>query len=176
MPIKNKNDRRKRSKEHYKKNREEILEKRRKKYREDAEYRERILKSVSDRSKVCVQRRVNKAQEPLAFQIQVNEKVVEVNMYTLTQLAAALGKSVNTLRAWETRGILPKALYRGIKGTHGFRLYPEFQFHLILEAYALTIRDESKYMVDRRIASSSFPERLKEIWRKYPQGINPASV
>lgn len=172
-------ERREYNKKYYAKHRDDLLEKKRKRYREDEEYRRKVNSRAVDRHRrhrLVVKRQKKKAEDPMMFQVSIDGSLVELKMYTLRQLSIALGKSMKTIRAWEDRGIMPKALYRSSHGPNGNRLYPEFQFTLILEAYAMSLNVDGRKRVERRISSTSFPERLREIWNKYPAGINPASI
>jgi len=67
----------------------------------------------------------------------------ERQMFTLGEVAKALGKSASTLRVWEHRGWLPKASYRTPppkgeqipgKTSRGRRLYTLVQVEFLLEA------------------------------------------
>lgn len=179
MPHKSPEEQREYNKKYYENNRDKLLEKKRKRYREDEEYRNKVNSRAVDRQRsrrVTVTRRKRSAKDPKVFQVSIDGALVDLKMYTLRQLAVALGKSIKTLRAWEDRGILPKALYRDTCGSSGNRLYPEFQFTLILEAYAKALQDDGRKRIDTRVGSTSLPRRLKEIWDKYPKGVNPTSL
>lgn len=67
----------------------------------------------------------------------------QVQMFTIGELAKALGKSPSTLRVWEHRGWLPKAKYRTPKpvrqqipekASRGRRLYSVEQVEFLMEA------------------------------------------
>jgi len=179
MSHKSPEEQREYNKKYYEENRDRLLEKKRQRYLEDAEYRERANARAVDRQRtrrVAVTRRKRRASDPKIFEVSVDEVLVEIKMYTLRQLSVALGKSIKTLRAWEDRGILPKALYRDTCGSSGNRLYPEFQFTLILEAYAKSLQEDGRKKIDTRVSSTSLPRRLKEIWEKYPKGVNPTAL
>jgi hypothetical protein len=179
MAHKSPDEQREYNKKYYEKNRDQLLEKKRKRYCEDEEYRKRINSRAVDRqrnTRITVTRRKRSAKDPRIFKVSIDGTLVELKMYTLRQLAVALGKSIKTLRAWEERGIFPKALYRDTCGVSGNRLYPEFQFTLILEAYAKALRADGRHRIDTRVSATSFPRRLREIWDKYPKGVNPASL
>ena len=70
-------------------------------------------------------------------------KGIEVLMFTIADLAKAIGKRPSTLRVWEHRGWLPKAKYRTPKPvkqqipekpSQGRRLYTLEQVEFLLEA------------------------------------------
>lgn len=164
------------AKSYYYAHREELLRKKRERYANDVAYREGVIeaaKASQRRKQVPIARRKKAASDPKEVVVELKGKELTIKAYDLQQLAIALGKSVQTLRKWEDRGILPPALYRQTGGSSGIRLYPEFQFEKILEAYALTIREYGQLKVDHRIGSTDFEKRLHDIWRRYPRGLDP---
>lgn len=65
---------------------------------------------------------------------------VPTNFYTVSHLAAAVNRSVRTIRHWERTGVIPPATFRaplkGARGTgkHGDRLYSREQIEVIIKA------------------------------------------
>lgn len=93
-------------------------------------------------------------------------KGVRTEVFTIGQMAKILNKKPVTLRAWETKGILPKATYRtpapqGIqvpgKTLKGRRIYTKKQVDLLLKAVDLFMGD-----LDPRVVSIGNWNKLKQ--------------
>lgn len=74
-----------------------------------------------------------------------------VNMYTIGELARAIGRKPVTIRMWESRGWIPRANYRTPKpageqipgkATKGRRLYTQQQLEFLVKAVELFVLDE----------------------------------
>lgn len=164
------------NREYYQKHKEEIKARRKEKYKTDPVYRE-ILKRRSIERKRQMKRPPKRKRESFKFfTIDVGGKEVTVKMYTITQLAKAMGRQVKTIRVWEKRGIFPAALYRSSGGASGIRLYTEFQIKMIIRIFRKTLIEEGEKgpeMMAHRIGQTKFPERIKKLWLDYPLGIDP---
>lgn len=140
-------------KEWYAKNKERLAEARRARYASDPAYREkcqRLNREARDRkyeAEAKEKREEDKAKraEPVSpwKQVEQNGKTY----LTIGALARALGKSVKTLRLWESKGLLPKATTRSQRGD---RLYsPE-----------LVIEIREKLLAEGKVDDSAPKERV----------------
>jgi hypothetical protein len=116
---------------YYEEKRDEINEKRKRKYDTDPEYKERVLQASRNYRK---RKRKEKEQgesicRPVGLrglqriQDVIDEKVGDGNMIRLMSaeaFAQFLGRSVQSLSHWESKGVLPQSPYRGVRG---FRYY-----------------------------------------------------
>lgn len=161
---------------YYLKNKERIREIRKKRYQEDVEYRERIKEQSKIRksNEIAERKALNGGKTPrrglapaTEFLITVGNEDRTVLMIASGQLAASLGRKPQTIRLWETKGIIPKAMYRSTKGD---RLYTEFQAKQILAIYQKAIQEFGK-LAATRIATTNFPSEVKALWKEYPQGV-----
>lgn len=118
-------------KRYYREKREELREKKRKRYQEDEEYRKKALARskrqywLKTRPAVLEERGIPGEElaqiEPSGYvEIEVkNEddrrfgKTVKVPVYSSSKVAELLGRSAQTIRIWERRGVLPGPRYRG---------------------------------------------------------------
>lgn len=175
------------NREYYERHKEELKERRNKRYKEDSRYRKRQLASSAKRykkkakmrkklvSKGIIPARKKRAagpRKPKMFRIQVGKKDVVVEMYGIGQMAVMLNRDTATLRGWEKRGILPEPLYRDESGA---RLYTKFQMDKIRAVYKYVKRTSTAYTF-RRIGTSALPKLLKEVWEKWPLGIDPTQI
>jgi len=108
-----------------------LNEKRRERYFEDPEYRQRVLDvNQQYREKKKKIQKKERIQQRKAVRIRPTEstwKTVEIDvagvktpMYTIGALARAIGRGISTVRVWEREGILPPTVHRSPKGD---RLY-----------------------------------------------------
>jgi len=159
---------------YYSENREALLEKKRTRYQEDPEYRERILTAARERKRILSEERkkekaLNKGKEkPLWFSLEIGGEEIPVKMFTSGQLSKRLGRKSQTVRVWEKRGLIPEAIYRSAAKD---RLYTEFQVNLILQAYDRAEEEFGEKAVTHRISSTSFFGAVRKIWEDYPNGI-----
>lgn len=171
------------NRKYYEEHKEELKERRKKKYREDARYRKRQLagsakqyKKKAKMKKKLVKKglipkrkkRVLGPRKPKLFRILVGKQEVVVKMYGIGQMAVMLDRDPGTLRSWEKRGILPEPLYRD---ENGARLYTELQMDKIRAAYKYIKRTSTAYSF-RRLGTTKLPELFKEIWEKWPLGVD----
>ena len=95
-------------------------------------------------------------------------------MFTIGQLAKVLGKKTGTVRSWETKGIIPKPIYRtappnrgqlpGIEA-QGRRIYTRKQVDLIVLAVNTILEGK-----DPRVVTADNWNKLKQYikdnWKK----------
>ncbi len=94
----------------------------------------------------------------------------EIELHSAGQLGKRLGRSTQTIRLWEKKGILPEAMYRGA-GIRGPRLYTALQVEKLVNALKLARKFDGPMQVRQRIATTSFPQRAQKIWKQWPNGI-----
>lgn len=121
----------------YEDNRERWNSARRDRYKNDPEYRKRVLEqNQASREKRREEQGVDAEAQEKARKTDANEAWMEYQddegqiWLTIGALARALGKSVKTLRLWETKGWIPEASQRTGKGE---RLYTPEQILEIRE-------------------------------------------
>ncbi len=113
---------------YYDENRDDINEKRRQKYANDPEYRDRVLKASRDYRKR--QRREPRVRMP-RFQKPSTHQTGdggEVQLFSVGAFAAYLNRSVQAINHWERSGILPKTPYRN---SRGFRCYTRDMMEIV---------------------------------------------
>ena len=164
------------NKKYYEENREELLAKKAKRYREDPDYQAQIKERSAARKKRLAQEKRAKGIKPKRRQpykprihtVEINGEDREVEMFTLGRLAMMLDRKIGTLRLWESKGILPQPLYRDGRGV---RLYTALQVQLILKAWR-EVKREHGDKLRRRLANTEFPAALRQIWEDYPLGVD----
>jgi DNA-binding transcriptional regulator YiaG len=157
-------------KRYYQEHKAEIAAKKKERYQTDPEYRAAIQeRKRQTRLRRKREREAKKAKakkkDPLApkvFSVQIGGHDRELSMYSSTQLARMLGRSVQTIRLWEREGILPKAVYRC---NNNNRLYTEFQVKMLVAAMFDVVNEHG------RLKLKSFTEHARAIWDNYPYGI-----
>lgn len=96
-----------------------------------------------------------------------------VDVYTVGQLAKVIGRKAVTIRAWESRGIIPPTTYRtqlpvGIqapgKSLKGRRLYTKKQVDLILFAVDTYLGDSNPSVVPAT-AWNKLKQHIKDNWK-----------
>ena len=112
--------------EWYEKNREDVLNRRRKRYREDPEYAERCRQNARARKRTG-KPASSKERRPVAFQY--GGKVV--SGWTVSHLAKRVGRSVPTIRNWVNSGAMPES---PIRTDVGHRLYTDGMILVIRKA------------------------------------------
>jgi hypothetical protein len=160
--------------EYYRKNKDRINADKKRRYREDPEYRRQMIERARKQTKRNTQKRADEKQKnkPVTYKVRISGKDFSILMFGSRHIADALGYSLRTLHNWESMGILPKALYRNNVGKFGDRLYPEFQYLKIIEAYGEVVKKYGRSFARRRIGQTDFGERLAQLWLKYPKGID----
>jgi len=99
------------NKSYYQKNRDRLLEKKRSRYADDPEYRDRVKADASTR---------RKASSAKGVQVEVLGKLVPAMRVRV--VAQSIGKSVSTMNFWQKHGTIPETPYRT---PGGYRLYTE---------------------------------------------------
>lgn len=114
--------------QYYDENRDSINEKRRKKYQEDPEYRDRVLKASRDyreRQRREPRVRMPRFQKPITYTAGDGS---EVQLFSVGAFAAFLARSVQAINHWEKSGILPRTPYRN---SRGFRCYTRSMMEIV---------------------------------------------
>jgi DNA-binding transcriptional MerR regulator len=121
--------------EWYRDNGDQLNKSRRERYRTDPDYREKVLqqnrearkrrrqKTLKERRKRQTASKARTSQAWKSVNVELkdeNGKPVVVKMFTIGTVAKALDCSVQALRLWEKKGIIPETEYRYSKGD---RLY-----------------------------------------------------
>lgn len=104
----------------YEKNREDVAERRKDRYENDPEYREKVLERSAqyrERQREVTQVRVPRHQKPRMFDMDGGE----VALYSIGAFASYINRSVQSINHWESNGLLPRTPYR--VGKRGFRYY-----------------------------------------------------
>jgi len=163
----------------YAENKEELSARRRQKYQEDPEYREKVRAQAREAKKRFLEkkrkeREKNKDKEqPVWFKVQYGKKEVAVRMFTAGQLSKRLGRKTQTIRLWERKGVIPEAMYRN--GARD-RLYTELQVREIVEIYSQCVRKYGARKMRTRINSTEFSELVHQLWDDYPLGFDEEEV
>lgn len=114
--------------EYYEGNKNDINEKRRRKYADDPEYRDRVLKAsrdYRDRQRKEPRVRMPRFQKPTTHRAGDGS---EVQLFSVGAFAAYLSRSVQAINHWEKSGILPKTPYRNGRG---FRCYTKAMMEIV---------------------------------------------
>lgn len=90
----------------------------------------------------------------------------EIELFYIGTLAAALGRTPNTIRKWEISGVIPDPLF---KDAHGHRLYSKEQIDAIVKC-----AERAKIAQGYSIANTSFSEwcykEMEKLKEKYKGG------
>lgn len=145
---------------------------RRSRYKNDPDYRERVLaQNKESREKRRQSQAVQKAAERKARKFKAKAepwktvemvvkdkkgKEIEVTVFTIGALAAALGCSVQAVRLWERQGVIPKTPLRSGKGD---RLYTVEQMEMMQEL----LKKQGKLDEDKVRATSEPREFQRKI-------------
>lgn len=157
-------------KTYYREHKKEIAAGKKERYQNDPEYRSMLLRISRERReskrKLRETAKLKAAKKnhmkPVEYSISIGGIEVLIPMYSITQLAAKLGKTAQTIRLWEKKKYLPKASYRSSSGN---RLYTDFQVKMIIAALAATLEEKEK------LDLTCFSKHTREIWKNYPYGI-----
>lgn len=114
----------------YEINRDDLNSRRRERYKNDPEYRERVQRGnrvTREKRKREITEEVREEREAVKMlstgswrTVEVEVDGVRTRLFTVGAMAKALGKSISTLRVWEQNGFIPKTPYRSSRGD---RLY-----------------------------------------------------
>lgn len=110
-------------KKYYKENRDDINAKRKARYHEDDEYRERVL-SASQRYREANRMDSPRIKIPRYAQplVKLKPSGERVKLFSVGAFARALKRSVQSISHWEAKGILPPTPYRDSRG-HRYYTY-----------------------------------------------------
>ena len=126
--------------------------------------------------KIRTKRKPKKLDDPF-FGVKSSHYVIKgerLEVFTIGQLAKVLGKKTGTVRSWETKGIIPKPIYRtappdrgqlpGVEAK-GRRIYTRKQVDLIVFAVNTIIGD-----TEPRVVTAENWNKLKQYitdnWKK----------
>lgn len=138
----------------YERNKDSVNEARRKKYKSDAEYREEVKRSssASYRSKPFVSKSGQTKEKPVVS----GGTVVS---YSISEAAEMVGRSISTIRLWESRGWIPAPTIVSLQ-----RFYTDVQINLMRELLPVV----SHYRLDRspnkEAVLSAAVESVKSRW------------
>lgn len=92
----------------------------------------------------------------------------KIDLYYIGTLANALGRTPNTIRAWEVSGAIPDTFF---KDKHGRRLYSADQINVMVSA-----AERSKIAQGKALRNTSFSrwvyKGFEELREKYKKGAN----
>jgi len=135
-------------KEWYEKNRDKVAERRKRKYEQDEEYRKKRLAEAKryywlkkrraeaiDAKRIDVEAMNFEPDDMISVVVTNPDDIrrgmtVMVPVYRPSSVAKMLNRSVQTLRLWGLKGLIPEVTYRAPGGT---RLYTEDQFKVMVE-------------------------------------------
>ena len=170
------------NRKYYEEHKAEISAKRRRRYLEDPEFAELSRKRAREgmRRKRARERLESSPEErrkrnrnaPRPAKIEIRKGVyVETEMYTVGALAAKLHRSVKTIYYWESKDIIPKAMFRNASG---HRVYTKDQVDALVEALFRVEREVALNKKDNGLVR----ERLTllrgafhQVWKKLPNGV-----
>jgi hypothetical protein len=166
---------------YYQRHKDEIKAARNKKYLEDPEFKERLLRKTREANarRAKERREMNKSsyaseESPSTFRVQLPDGMeIITEMVTIGQLSMFLEKQQQTIRMWEKKGYFPKAMYRNLKNN---RLYTLFQVEAIVRFYRIAVSQFGKKLVENKLVSTNFFKRVHTLWIKYPYGVKEYEV
>jgi DNA-binding transcriptional MerR regulator len=171
-----KKNRSKHNSTYYEKNKTAIIEARKKRYLEDPEYREEVLRRAREaKKKQSQEKRARLKEQNLRYETPTLFKVclpdgreIETEMYTTGQLAMRLDRKAQTIFMWEKTGALPKAMYRDLRG---WRLYTAFQVREMAKYYASVEHSYGQQVARFKLSRTKFFKKTFQLWANYPYGV-----
>jgi DNA-binding transcriptional regulator YiaG len=156
--------------QYYLDHKEKIAAKKKERYQKDPEYRAAIqdrnrkVRALKKKRREDRKKKASKKdpRRPKKFSVHIGGLERELSMYSSTQFARMVGRSVQTIRLWEREGILPKAVYRC---NNNNRLYTEFQVKMLVAAMFDVVNEYG------RLVLKPFSKYARAIWDNYPYGI-----
>ena len=139
----------------YAKHREEFNAKRRARYRQDKEYRSKMLKTAKE-----YREKGAKYTAPEYTYRLVGDK--EVKVYRISATADRVGRSVFALRDWEAKGIIPPSAFGD-----GHRVYTENQIKL-MQSIAKVV---DKYRYNERRLRGELDRVVERVYDHWYDGI-----
>lgn len=127
----------------YEKNGSELAERRRHRYANDPDYKDRVLeqnrkyrsKKVKERGdKPTIKVRVPKTRKPIEGTVQVHGVPTELELVHVGTFARQIGRSVPTIHQWERSGILPKTPFSLVGNDKQERLYTRNMIQVVRQA------------------------------------------
>jgi len=115
---------------YYKENKEEILQKRKERYQNDPDYREKVLQSSRDyrrNQRKDPRVKTRRFQKPIEG---VSADGTGVRLHSVGALAILLQRSVQAINHWQKKGLLPDTPYRD---SREFRFYTPAMMQAIQE-------------------------------------------
>lgn len=167
----------------YEQNKDKVAERRKRKYEQDEEYRKKRLAEAKryywmkkrraeaiDARRIDVEAMNYEPDSTLSVLVSNPEDIragmtVMVPVYRPSSVAKLLDRSVQTLRLWGLKGLIPEVTYRAPGGT---RLYTEDQFKVLAENRHLLEFPTKKF------EDNPFFAAVREGWAELePDGIEP---
>jgi len=169
------------NRQYYERNKERIQARKKKRYHNDAGVKEAYITRAVERKRrlskeKAALKRMGKLplkREWAEYNVQHNGRWFVVEMTTAGILARMFSRSIQTLRIWESRCILPKCVWRSPASD---RLYTRLQVEGLMKIYKDQIRKYGKHIVNTRIGSTEFSSRAHELWVQYPLGFDLSKV
>jgi len=116
----------------YEKNKGDVAKRRKERYDNDPEYRDKVLRrsaNYRERQRDVVTARVPRNQQLRTLTLDNGE---EVTLYPIGDFAAFVGRSVQTLNHWISSGIIPNTPY--VYGERKFRFYTREMMEVVKRA------------------------------------------
>ena len=137
----------------YEKNKEQFNAKRRQRYQEDDEYREKALENTRTYRSEGV-RHPELADTPMYREW--NGELIEV--FRISTVAEMIGRSVQAIRKWEKNEIIPKPYFG-----RGHRVYTANQIKLLKKVAAFS----DKYRYNRAKYYAKLEKLVNEVYEKW---------
>lgn len=138
----------------YEINKEKLSARRKQRYQQDKEYREKALSRASDW-------RANNPTPSRAGEARI--KVVngtEMRCFRITETSQMIGRSDQTIRDWEEKGIIPKP---SVEGVHRFYTYPQVVLMRELGEIIDSLRYGQKEVLEAAIEVKS--AEIHQLWK-----------
>lgn len=127
----------------YEKNKKELSDRRRQRYVDDPEYkqkvldqnrryRERMAKEQANFPKPRV--RIPRHRKPVTLGIPIHGVVVQKNLVHVGSFSRAIGRSVPTIHQWERTGVIPRTPFLLVGANKQERLYTAEMIHVVRAA------------------------------------------
>lgn len=113
--------------EYYDQHKNTISEHRKSRYWTDPEYRAQVMA----RSRKRYQVESSSKDKDIGYTVKMKDRV---EVFTIKHVANQIGKCEDTIRTWESKGIIPRPIY---KESRGWRLYNSKQIQLLTAAFRM---------------------------------------
>lgn len=134
----------------YEKNKDDYNAKRRERYQRDKGYRRKALKNSRRYRDEGAIGRQNERNMVRVFNGE------EVEVFTISAVAEQVGRTAQTIRKWEARGMIPKPVFKSRT-----RLYTQHQINLLI-----LFAEKFPKMWDDSKEVREMSKQLKHAWRK----------